>query len=59
MSWLPMQKLINGDDDEATVAYYCLHRFHWKPSEYLSLPMREKAFVIAAIDIRVEAEKKK
>ena len=27
------------------------------PSTFLSLPVNEKAFIVAAIDIRVEAEK--
>ena len=37
---------------------YCLHKFHWTPSFYLSLDPYEKAFVIAAIDIKAEKEKK-
>ena len=28
------------------------------PSEFLSLSMEEKAFIIAAIDLKIEAEKK-
>ncbi len=41
------------------MAYYCLHELHWKPSDYDALTPREKAFIIAAIEIRVENEKKK
>nr|DAG72577.1 MAG TPA: hypothetical protein [Caudoviricetes sp.] len=39
--------------------HYALHRFHWKPSEYLSLSQRERAFVIASINRKNEAERKK
>ena len=45
-------------DEEANYAYYALHKFRWKPSEFLELDPYERAFVIAAIDIRVENEKK-
>lgn len=29
-----------------------------KPSEWCALPRKEKAFIIAAIDLRAEADKK-
>ena len=45
-------------DAEANYAYYALHKFRWKPSEFLALDPYERAFVIAAINIRVENEKK-
>lgn len=45
-------------DSESYYAYYCLHKFRWKPSEFLDLDRYEKAAVIAFIDIRVEEEKK-
>ena len=32
---------------------------HLTPSAFLDLPRKERAFIIAAIDIRVEREKKK
>jgi len=35
-----------------------LHKFHWLPSVFLNLDNQEKAFVIAAIDIRVKEEEK-
>lgn len=38
---------------------YCLHELHLTPSAFYALPRRERAFIIAAIDVRVEAEKKK
>lgn len=41
------------------MAYYCLHELHLIPSTFLNLPRRERAFIIAAIEIRVEREKKK
>lgn len=34
-------------------------KFHWKPSEFAALPLREKAFVVAAIDTKIEVEKKR
>lgn len=53
------QKLICEGDSEANIAYYCLHELHLTPSAFYALPRRERAFIIAAIDVRVEAEKKK
>ena len=44
---------------EANIAYYFLHELHLTPSAFYALPRRERAFIIAAIDVRVEAEKKK
>jgi len=37
---------------------YALHNFNWKPSEFLNLPYREKAAVIAMINERAEKEAK-
>ena len=37
-------------------AYYCLHKFHWTPSFFMSLDKNERAFVIASINARVEQE---
>lgn len=39
------------------VAYYCLHKFHWPPRVFFSLDPYEQAFVIAAIEERIKAEK--
>ncbi|MDU2591714.1 MAG: hypothetical protein E7C86_03755 [Paeniclostridium sordellii] len=39
-------------------AYYCLHKFHWAPSKFANLPLREKALVIEMIDERLKEEKK-
>lgn len=46
-------------DPEASYAHFCLQKFGWEPSKFLDLPIREKAVVIASIDVRCEAEKKK
>lgn len=35
-------------------AYYCLHELRLLPSQFLKLDRREKAFVIASIDMRAE-----
>jgi len=40
------------------VAYYCLHKLRKWPSEFDNLPKYEKAFVIAAVQIKIEADKK-
>jgi len=36
-----------------------LQKFGWEPSKFLDLPVKERAFVIASIDARCAAEKKK
>lgn len=43
---------------EANYAYYALHKFHWLPSDFLNLDPYERAFIIAAIDVRIDNEKK-
>lgn len=45
-------------DAEANYAYYALHKFRWAPSQFFALDPYEMAFVIAAIDIKVENDKK-
>lgn len=42
----------------ATYAHIVIHRFHWKPSEFLNMSDEEQAFVIASIDEKIEAEEK-
>ena len=37
---------------------YCINEYHWTPSQYAKLSLKEKALVQATIDIRVEAEDK-
>lgn len=43
---------------EANIAFYCLHKLRLLPSQYDRLPLREKAFIYAAIQIKQEAEEK-
>lgn len=43
---------------EANVAYYCLHKLHKWPHEFLELDRYERAFVIAAVTIKLENDKK-
>lgn len=45
-------------DGEANYAYYALHKLHILPSVFLEMEEQEKAFVIAAIKIKVENDKK-
>lgn len=40
----------------ASYAYYCIHNFHWPPSFFMNLDENERAFVIAAIDVKVDKE---
>ena len=40
------------------MAYYCLHKLHKWPSEFDSLPKYEKAFVTAAVQIKLAADEK-
>ena len=46
-------------DPEANFAHFCLQKFGWEPSKFLDMPLREQAFVIASINVRCEAEKKR
>lgn len=34
-----------------------MNEFHWLPSQWLALSVKEKALVIAGIDIRIKREK--
>ena len=43
---------------EANIAYYCLHKLHKWPHEFLALDRYEKAFVIAAIELKLEKDRK-
>ncbi|MBD5089359.1 MAG: hypothetical protein HDT30_11225 [Clostridiales bacterium] len=45
-------------DGEANYAYYALHKLHIRPSEWCAMETNERAFIIAAIQIKIEAEKK-
>ncbi|MBE6070685.1 MAG: hypothetical protein E7208_01875 [Clostridium butyricum] len=50
---------MNEGDSESNYAYYCLHKLKILPSQFISMSREEKAFIIAAIDIKVEDDKKK
>ena len=39
-------------------AYYCLHKFRWKPRDFVEMDRYQKAFVIAAIDKKSKQEEK-
>ena len=43
---------------EANIACYCLHKLHKWPHEFLSLDRYEKAVVIAAVEMKLERDKK-
>ena len=43
---------------EANIAYYCLHKLHKWPHEFLALSRYEKAYVIAAVEIKLENDRK-
>ena len=50
------------NDSDSFIAYYALHKFHWKPTMLLNMTREEKAFILAAIQIKAErdeAENKK
>ena len=43
---------------EANVAYYCLHKLQKWPHELLGLDIQEQAYVIAAVQKKLEKDKK-
>ena len=45
-------------DGEAVYAHYALHRLKILPSVLMALPLRERAFIYASIDLQIEKEKK-
>ena len=45
-------------DGEAVYAHYALHRLKILPSTHVALPLRERAFIYASIDLQIEKEKK-
>ena len=51
------KKLI-GEDYEASYAYVALLKLHITPIEWCKLKQREKAFIIASLDIYREAKEK-
>ena len=43
---------------EANLAHSCLHKFHILPSQFLSMPRGERAFLYASLEIHAETKKK-
>ena len=41
------------------MAYYCLFKFHLLPSEFVALPRRERAFLVAAAEVHAEDERER
>lgn len=52
------KKLIKEGDAEANYAYYALLKLHILPSVFLEMDEQEKAFVIGAIQLKIEQDKK-
>lgn len=50
--------MINAGDSEANYAYYALHKLKILPSAFAQMEDNEKAFIIASIRTRIEAEEK-
>lgn len=44
---------------EANFAYYALHKLYILPSQFLELDEAEKAFIVAAIKVKMENDRKK
>lgn len=42
---------------EANIAYYCLHKLHKWPHEYLELDIEEQAYVVSAVQMKLEKDK--
>lgn len=42
----------------ATIAYYCFLECHILPHEFNQLPDREKALIIAMVQLKAESDKK-
>lgn len=40
------------------IAYYCLHKLKILPSQLERLSLREKAFIVAAVEIKLEKDRK-
>ena len=43
---------------EANIAYYCLHKLHRWPHEFLDLEVQGRAYVVAAVQIKLEKDTK-
>ena len=52
------KKLIEGNDEWANLAYYCLHKLKILPSQLMAMDDNEKAFIAAAVQIKVKEDAK-
>ena len=43
---------------EANIAYYCLHKLHKWPHDFLELDIQERAYVVAAVEMKLEKDRK-
>ncbi|MCI8426579.1 MAG: hypothetical protein HFJ03_03390 [Lachnospira sp.] len=50
---------MEGGDWESNFAYYALLKLHILPSVFLEMEEKEKAFVIAAIQVKIKNDEKK
>ena len=46
------------EDGESAMCSYAVLNMGWTPSQFLNLPPKDKAFVIASIKIKLERQKK-
>lgn len=49
---------MSSGDGLTWYAYYCLHKFHWPPTQFLNLSQKEKAAVMVFIDEKIKTDKK-
>lgn len=52
------KKLIRANDAEMNLAHFALQKLHILPSALDALDEKEKAFIYASIQVRIEEEKK-
>ncbi|MBN1042512.1 hypothetical protein DVW07_10625 [Clostridium botulinum] len=50
---------MNEGDSDSNYAFYCLHKLKILPTQFVNMSRQEKAFVIAAIDIKVANDKER
>lgn len=43
---------------EANIAYYCLHKLHKWPQSSWTLRSRNRAYVVAAVQMKLEKDKR-
>lgn len=58
MKILTRQKLIKQGEVELIYAHFALQRLRLLPSALESMSQRERAFIYASIDLRIEEEKR-